>query len=515
MVLNSVEISDLIKERISKFDIETDFVNEGTIISVSDGIIRIYGLTSVMQNEMILLPTGCFALALNLERDSVGAVVLGTYLDVHAGMRVQCTGKILEVPVGHSLLGRIVNALGFPVDGLGSINYDRFYCVENSAPSVIDRKSITQALHTGYKMIDAMIPIGKGQRELIIGDRQTGKSSLAIDIIINQRDTGVKCIYVAIGQKISTVIGVVKKLQENRALKNTIVVVAAASEASSLQYLSPYSGCAMGEYFRDHGEDALIVYDDLSKHAISYRQISLLLRRPPGREAYPGDVFYLHSRLLERSARVNVEYVEHFTKGKIKNKTGSLTAIPIIETQSGDISSFIPTNVISITDGQIFLESSLFHAGVYPAINPGISVSRVGSAAQTSIIKKLSGGIRSILAQYRELESFSQFSSDLDNVTKEKLQHGKRVTELFKQKQYSPMSISRQSLLLFALEYGYLHDLDISSIWRFEDQLIEYAIYKHKDFMQEIDKYGLYNSSIKSKLRLICSTFKEKFFIGV
>ncbi len=391
MQLNSTEISELIKERITQFNIVSEAHNEGTIISVSDGVIRIHGLTDVMQGEMIALPGDRYAIALNLERDSVGAVVMGSYIDLTEGMKVQCTGRILSVPVGHGLLGRIVNTLGKPIDGKGTLNNQGFSPVETIAPGVIERQSVDQPLQTGYKSVDSMIPIGRGQRELIIGDRQTGKTALAIDTIINQRDSEIKCVYVAIGQKASTIANVVRKLEEHGALSNTIVVVATASESAALQYLAPYSGCAMGEYFRDRGEDALIVYDDLSKQAVAYRQISLLLRRPPGREAYPGDVFYLHSRLLERAARVNAEYVETFTQGKVKGKTGSLTALPIIETQAGDVSAFVPTNVISITDGQIFLESGLFNAGIRPAVNPGISVSRVGGAAQTKVMKKLSG----------------------------------------------------------------------------------------------------------------------------
>ncbi|MCR3754937.1 MAG: ATP synthase F1 complex subunit alpha [Candidatus Westeberhardia cardiocondylae] len=512
MELNSAEISKLIKDRISKFDIKTNFYNEGTIVSVNDGIIRIHGITKVMQNEMISLPNGCFALALNLEINCVGAVVMGYYLDLYEGMKVKCTGKVLEVPVGYGLLGRVVNTLGIPIDGKGKLNNEDYYPIENSAPNVIERKSINQPLQTGYKSIDSMIPIGKGQRELIIGDRQTGKSSLAIDMIINQRDTNIKCVYVAIGQKSSAVVNVISKLQEYKSLEHTIVVVASSADSAVLQYLAPYSGCSMGEYFRDIGEDALIVYDDLSKQAISYRQISLLLRRPPGREAYPGDIFYLHSRLLERASCVNKEYVKKFTHGKVINKSGSLTAIPIVETQSGDVSSFIPTNVISITDGQIFLESSLFHSGIYPAINPGISVSRVGSAAQTDIIKKLSAGIRSALAQYRELETFSQFASDLDDNSQKQLLYGRKVTELLKQQQYYPISVSQQALILFALEYGYLDDINLDKIKNFEQELINYTLCKHYVFMKEIDKNGFYNDEISSKFKLICETFKKNIF---
>ena len=427
MQLNSTEIAELIKNRIEQFDVVSEARNEGTIVSVTDGIIRIHGLADVMQGEMIELPGNRFAIALNLDRDSVGAVVMGPYADLAEGVKVKCTGRILEVPVGRGLLGRVVNTLGEPIDGKGPIENDGFAPVEVVAPGVIDRKSVDQPVQTGIKSIDSMIPIGRGQRELIIGDRQIGKSAIALDAIINQKNTGIKCVYVAIGQKASTVANLVRSLEEHGALDNTIVVVASASEAAALQYLSAYSGCTMGEYFRDRGEDALIVYDDLSKQAVAYRQISLLLRRPPGREAYPGDVFYLHSRLLERAARVNEAYVEKFTNGEVKGKTGSLTALPIIETQAGDVSAFVPTNVISITDGQIFLESNLFNSGIRPAVNAGISVSRVGGAAQTKIIKKLGGGIRLALAQYAELAAFAQFASDLDDATRAQLEHGQRV----------------------------------------------------------------------------------------
>ncbi|KES18146.1 F0F1 ATP synthase subunit alpha [Gilliamella apicola] len=509
MQLNSTEISELIKERIAQFNIVSDAHNEGTIISVSDGILRIHGLTDVMQGEMIALPGNRYAMALNLERDSVGAVVMGPYEDLSEGMKVQCTGRILQVPVGDGLLGRVINTLGEPIDGKGSIQHDGFSPVEVVAPGVIDRQSVDQALQTGYKAVDSMIPIGRGQRELIIGDRQTGKTALAIDAIINQRNSGVKCIYVAIGQKQSTIANVVRKLEEHGALKNTIVVVASASESAALQYLAPYAGCAMGEYFRDRGQDALIVYDDLSKQAVAYRQISLLLRRPPGREAYPGDVFYLHSRLLERAARVNEAYVEEFTKGEVKGKTGSLTALPIIETQAGDVSAFVPTNVISITDGQIFLETSLFNSGIRPAVNPGISVSRVGGAAQTKIMKKLSGGIRTALAQYRELAAFSQFASDLDEATRNQLSHGEKVTELLKQKQYSPMTVAEQSIVLYAAERGYLEDVELAKVLSFETALLAYAHSQYADFVKQIDETGNYNDEIENKLKAMLESFKS------
>ena len=508
MQLNSTEISELIKKRIAQFDVVSEARNTGTIVSVSDGIIRIHGLSDVMQGEMIALPGNRYAMALNLERDSVGAVVMGPYADLAEGMEVQCTGRILEVPVGRGLLGRVVNTLGQPIDGKGEIENDGFSPVEVIAPGVIDRKSVDQPVQTGYKAVDSMVPIGRGQRELIIGDRQTGKTALAIDAIINQRNSGIKCIYVAIGQKASTIANVVRKLEEHGALANTIVVAASASESAALQYLAPYAGCAMGEYFRDRGEDALIVYDDLSKQAVAYRQISLLLRRPPGREAYPGDVFYLHSRLLERASRVNEEYVEKFTKGEVKGKTGSLTALPIIETQAGDVSAFVPTNVISITDGQIFLESNLFNSGIRPAVNPGISVSRVGGSAQTKVIKKLAGGIRTALAQYRELAAFAQFASDLDDATRKQLSHGEKVTELLKQKQFSPLSVAEQAVVLFAVEFGYLDDVELSKIASFETALLDYANRNYAEFMQELTKTGNYNDEIKDTLKGILDSFK-------
>ncbi|MBR7631145.1 MAG: F0F1 ATP synthase subunit alpha [Aeromonas popoffii] len=508
MQLNSTEIAELIKQRIAQFDVKSEARNEGTIVSVSDGIIRIHGLADAMQGEMIELPGNRFALALNLERDSVGAVIMGSYDGLSEGMKVKGTGRILEVPVGRGLLGRVLNTLGQPIDGKGPVDNDGFSPIEVIAPGVIERKSVDQPVQTGLKAIDAMIPIGRGQRELIIGDRQVGKTAIAIDTIINQKDSGIKCVYVAIGQKASTIANVVRKLEEHGALANTIVVVASASEAAALQYLAPYAGCSMGEYFRDRGEDALIIYDDLSKQAVAYRQISLLLRRPPGREAYPGDVFYLHSRLLERAARVNAEYVEKFTKGEVKGQTGSLTALPIIETQAGDVSAFVPTNVISITDGQIFLTSQLFNSGIRPAVDPGISVSRVGGAAQTKIVKKLSGGIRTALAQYRELAAFAQFSSDLDEATRKQLDHGQKVTELMKQKQYSPMSVAQQSLVLFAAEKGYLSDVELNKIVDFEAALLSYANTQHGSLMAEINAKADYNDAIVGKLTALLDDFK-------
>ncbi|HEY4582010.1 MAG TPA: F0F1 ATP synthase subunit alpha, partial [Lysobacter sp.] len=483
--------------------------NEGTVTSVSDGIVRIFGLADVMQGEMIELPGNTYALALNLERDSVGAVVLGDYEHLREGAVARTTGRILQVPIGEQLLGRVVNALGEPIDGKGPLGTDLSAPVERVAPGVIWRKSVDQPVQTGYKSVDAMIPIGRGQRELIIGDRQTGKTAMAVDAIIAQKGTGIKCIYVAIGQKNSTVANVVRRLEEQGALAHTIVVAATASESAAMQYIAPYAGCAMGEYFLDRGEDALIIYDDLSKHAVAYRQISLLLRRPPGREAYPGDVFYLHSRLLERASRVSEEYVEKFTNGAVTGKTGSLTALPIIETQAGDVSAFVPTNVISITDGQIFLETDLFNAGIRPAVNAGISVSRVGGAAQTKIIKKLSGGIRISLAQYRELAAFAQFASDLDEATRKQLERGQRVTELMKQKQYSPLPISLQALSIYAVNEGYLDDVPVSKIGAFEAGLHSHFVNTQGELASRVNQSGAWDDSIENTFKQVIAEFKQ------
>ncbi|ACO81293.1 F0F1 ATP synthase subunit alpha [Azotobacter vinelandii CA] len=506
--LNPAEISEIIKQRIASSDVTAQARNEGTVVSVSDGIVRIYGLADVMYGEMIEFPGGIYGMALNLEQDSVGAVILGSYLGLSEGMSAKCTGRILEVPVGPELLGRVVDALGNPIDGKGPIGAKLSDAVEKVAPGVIWRKSVDQPVQTGYKSVDAMIPVGRGQRELIIGDRQIGKTALAVDAIINQKDSGIRCVYVAVGQKQSTIANVVRKLEEHGALANTIVVAASASESAALQYLAPYAGCTMGEYFRDRGEDALIVYDDLSKQAVAYRQISLLLRRPPGREAYPGDVFYLHSRLLERASRVSEEYVEQFTKGAVKGQTGSLTALPIIETQAGDVSAFVPTNVISITDGQIFLESAMFNSGIRPAVNAGISVSRVGGAAQTKIIKKLSGGIRTALAQYRELAAFAQFASDLDEATRKQLEHGQRVTELMKQKQYAPMSIAEMSVSLYAAERGFLQDVPVAKVGAFEQALIGYFQREKADLLAKINEKGDFNDEIDAGLKAGIEKFK-------
>ena len=497
--LNPSEISSVLKEKISGLDLSAERKNEGIIVSVSDGIVRIHGMGDVMYGELIEFENGVLGLALNLEQDSVGAVVLGDYLGLIEGQKAVCTGRILEVPVGEELLGRVVDALGSPIDGKGEIKTEMTAPVEVVAPGVIARQSVDQPVQIGLKAVDAMVPIGRGQRELIIGDRQTGKTAVAVDAIINQKGTGIKCIYVAIGQKQSTVVNVVKKLEEHGALEHTIIVSASASDPAPMQYLSAYSGCSMGEYFRDKGEDALIVYDDLSKQAVAYRQVSLLLKRPPGREAYPGDVFYLHSRLLERAARVNADYVEKATNGKVKGKTGSLTALPIIETQAGDVSAFVPTNVISITDGQIFLETDLFNSGIRPAINPGISVSRVGGAAQTKIMKKLSGGVRTALAQYRELAAFSQFASDLDDATKAQLARGIRITELIKQKQYSPMSVAQQSLSIFAADRGYMDDVEVEKIGSFEEALHGYFTSEKADLEKSINDTGDWNDDIEKQ----------------
>jgi F-type H+-transporting ATPase subunit alpha len=507
MQLNPSEISELIKKRIEGFQATSEARSEGTIVSLTDGICRIHGLADVMQGEMIDFGNNLYGLALNLERDSVGAVILGDYQTVSEGDKAMCTGRILEVPVGEALLGRVVDSLGMPIDGKGPVQAVASSPIEKIAPGVIQRKSVDQPVQTGLKSIDAMVPIGRGQRELIIGDRQTGKTAVAIDAIINQKGTGVKCIYVAIGQKNSSVAGVVRKLEEHGAMQHTIVVSASAAESAAMQYIAPYAGCAMGEYFRDRGEDALIVYDDLTKQAWAYRQVSLLLRRPPGREAYPGDVFYLHSRLLERAARVNQEYVEHVTNGQVTGKTGSLTALPIIETQAGDVSAFVPTNVISITDGQIFLESDLFNAGIRPAINAGLSVSRVGGAAQTKIIKKLGGGVRLALAQYRELAAFSQFASDLDEATRKQLERGQRVTELMKQSQYAPLSVAEMAMSLFAANEGYLDNVPVNKVVAFEAALLAHFRSAYASDLEAINSKPEYNDEVAARLRAIIDEF--------
>ena len=501
MQLNPAEISELIKNKIQGYDEKTETSTQGSVISVTDGICKIHGLSEAMQGEMLEFPGETYGLALNLERDSVGAVILGDYEHISEGDTVKCTGRILEVPVGPELMGRVVNSLGQPLDGKGEVKSSITAPIERIAPGVIARQSVSQPLQTGLKAIDSMVPIGRGQRELIIGDRQTGKTAIAIDTIINQKGKDVVCIYVAIGQKASSIKNVVRALEQHNAMDYTIVVAAAASDSAAMQYISPYSGCAMGEYFRDKGEDALIIYDDLSKQAVAYRQVSLLLRRPPGREAFPGDVFYLHSRLLERAARVNEDYVEKATGGKVKGKTGSLTALPIIETQAGDVSAFVPTNVISITDGQIFLETNLFNSGIRPAINAGISVSRVGGAAQTKLVKSLSGGIRTDLAQYRELAAFAQFASDLDDATRKQLDRGARVTELLKQPQYSPLPISVMAVSLYAVNEGFFDDVELNDVLKFESELHE--------FMKESTQYSKLLSEIESDQKLTDESEKK------
>ena len=508
--LNPSEISDVIKQRIASMELSTEARNEGTIVSVSDGIIRIHGLADAAYGEMIEFDGGIYGLALNLERDSVGAVVLGDYEGLAEGQKARCTGRILEVPVGRELVGRVVDSLGNPIDGKGALHTSETDAIEKVAPGVIARQSVDTPVQTGLKAIDAMVPIGRGQRELIIGDKQIGKTAVAVDTIINQKGKALTCIYVAIGQKMSTIANVVRKLEEHGALEHTIVVAASASTPAALQFVAPYAGCTMGEWFRDRGEDALIIYDDLSKQAVAYRQISLLLRRPPGRKAFPGDVFYLHSRLLERAARVNPDYVEAFTNGEVKGKTGSLTALPVIETQAGDVSAFVPTNVISITDGQIFLETDMFNSGLRPAMSPGISVSRVGSSAQTNFIKKISGGIKLALAQYRELQAFSQFASDLDDATRKQLEHGQRVTELMKQGQYSPMSVSEMGVSLFAATQGFLEDVEVDKVLAFETALLAYMHEVHGDFMKEIDETGAYNDDIVETMKSAITKFKEE-----
>ena len=508
MQLNSSEISELIKSRIQNMEAGSELRTQGTVVSVTDGIVRVHGLAEVMQGEMLEFPGNVFGMALNLERDSVGAVVLGEYEHISEGDTVKCTGRILEVPVGEALLGRVVNALGQPIDGKGPVDCPQTAPIEQIAPGVIARQSVSQPMQTGLKAIDAMVPVGRGQRELIIGDRQTGKTAVAIDAIINQKGTGVLCIYVAVGQKASSIANVVRKLEEHGAMAHTIIVAATASDPAAMQFIAPYAGCTMGEYFRDSGRDALIVYDDLTTQAWAYRQISLLLRRPPGREAYPGDVFYLHSRLLERAARVNPDFVEKKTSGAVKGQTGSLTALPIIETQAGDVSAFVPTNVISITDGQIFLESDLFNAGIRPAINAGLSVSRVGGAAQTKVIKKLGGGIRLALAQYRELAAFAQFASDLDEATRKQLERGKMVTELMKQFQYSPLNVAEMAVTLFAVNRGYMDDVEVKRALPFESALQSYMKSKYAAIMDKIQSTGDLDGEAEKQLSAAIDDFK-------
>ena len=506
--LNPAEITDIIRGRIENLDVSAQAANEGTIVSVSDGIVRVHGLAEAQYGEMIEFTGGLFGMALNLERDSVGCVVLGDYESLSEGMTARCTKRILEVPTGPELLGRVVDALGNPIDGKGPINASASSPVEKVAPGVIARQTVDQPVQLGIKCIDAMVPIGRGQRELIIGDRQIGKTAIAVDAVINQKDSGIKCVYVAIGQKMSTIANIVRTFEENGAMDHTIVVAASAADPAPMLYISPYSGCAMGEYFRDRGEDALIIYDDLTKQAWAYREISLLLRRPPGREAYPGDVFYLHSRLLERAARVNADYVQEFTDGEVKGQTGSLTALPIIETQAGEVSSFVPANVISITDGQIYLELDRFNSGIRPAMSPGISVSRVGGAAQVPFIKKISGGVKLALAQYRELAAFSQFASDLDEVTRRQLDHGARVEELMKQKQYAPMTVAEMGVVLFAASEGYLVDVPVDRVLDFERDLLGYMNAEHAEWMAEVTASGDHNDEIVEYMKAALDKFQ-------
>jgi F-type H+-transporting ATPase subunit alpha len=508
MKLDTAEISSIIKEQIKGFEASAADANVGRIISVGDGVALIHGLSGAMAGEMLEFPGGLMGMVLNLEVDSVGAVIFGEFTELGEGDEVKCTGKIFEVPVGPEMKGRVVNALGQPIDGKGPIKTTLASPVEKIAPGVIERQSVDQPLQTGIKAIDSMVPIGRGQRELIIGDRQTGKTAIAVDTIINQKDTGVTCIYVAIGQKASTVASVVRTLRDHGALDNTIIVAASASESAALQFIAPYSGCTMGEYFRDRGEDALIVYDDLTKQAWAYRQVSLILRRPPGREAYPGDVFYLHSRLLERAARVSAVYVEEFTKGKVKGQTGSLTALPIIETQEGDVSAFVPTNVISITDGQIFLETSLFNAGQRPAINAGLSVSRVGGAAQTKAMKKVGGGLRLDLAQYRELAAFAQFASDLDEATRLQIERGKRAMEILKQDESNPQSVAEMTAILYALNNGDLDDVDVKKIVAFEKAYLASLNSQHSTLVEGLNAAPALNEQVEEGLQKAIADFK-------
>ncbi|MDR1057094.1 MAG: F0F1 ATP synthase subunit alpha [Coxiellaceae bacterium] len=510
-MLKPNEISEIIKQRIQQFDLGPEVKTEGTILSVKDGVVQIYGMANVMLGEMLQFEDNTYGIALNIELDSVSAIVLGEGKNLQEGQKVKCMQRVLSVPVGKGLIGRVVNALGEPIDNKGPINAINFSPIEKIAPGVITRKSVTEPLQTGIKAIDAMVPIGRGQRELIIGDRQTGKTAIVIDTIVNQKDTGVKCIYVAIGQKTSALANIVYRLEECGAMQHTIIVAATAANSAAEQYIAAYAGCAMGEYFRDCGEDALIVYDDLTKHAWAYRQISLLLRRPPGREAYPGDIFYLHSRLLERAARVNEDYVAKVTQGRIKNRTGSLTALPIVETQAGDISTFIPTNIISITDGQIFLETDLFNAGIRPAINPGVSVSRVGGAAQTEIIKKLGSGLRLTLAQYRELEAFSQFSSELDEATRKQLEHGQRAIEILKQIRFSPLTVALMAISLFLIEKELLLDVALNQVVEFEHELHKHFQEEHQDILDQINQHPVYTAEISQKLNEIIVDFKNEF----
>ena len=500
MEIRAEEISKIIQRQIAGYDSGIDVAEVGTVISVGDGIARVYGLENAMAGELLDFSGGVVGMALNLEEDNVGVVLFGESEKVMEGDEVKRTKRLASVPVGDELIGRVVNALGEPIDGKGPIQAEKYNATERIAPGILQRKSVHEPLQTGIKAIDGMIPIGRGQRELIIGDRQTGKTAVAIDTIINQKDTGVICIYVAIGQKRSTVAQVVARLEEKDAMKHTVIVAATASEPAPLLFLSPYSGCAMGEFFMDKGKHVLIVYDDLSKQAASYRELSLLLRRPPGREAYPGDVFYLHSRLLERAAKLSD-----------KEGSGSMTALPIIETQAGDVSAYIPTNVISITDGQIYLEADLFNSGQRPAVNVGLSVSRVGGAAQSKGVKKLAGTLRLDLAQFRELAAFAQFGSDLDKSTQDQLARGQRLTEMLKQAQYAPIGVAEQILLLYAGTKGYLDDIDLSDIAEFETRMYTYFQNQQEDVYKELSDKQMFDEDLEGRIKSALSAFKEQF----
>ncbi|MBX3344886.1 MAG: F0F1 ATP synthase subunit alpha [Nitrospira sp.] len=503
MQIKAEEISSIIKEKIKGFDQQVDVSQTGSVIQVGDGIAKVYGLDGAMAGEMLEFPGGLYGIALNLEEDNVGAVLMGDDVGIKEGDPVKRTGRIAEIPVGEALVGRVVNAIGQPIDGKGPINSQHSSRIEVVAPGVNTRQSVREPLQTGIKAIDAMIPIGRGQRELIIGDRQTGKTAIAVDTIINQKGLGVFCIYVAVGQKRSTVARVVKTLEENHAMEYSMVVAATASDPAPMQFLAPFAGAAIGEYFRDNGKHALIVYDDLSKHAVAYRQLSLLLRRPPGREAYPGDVFYLHSRLLERAAKLSD-----------KLGGGSLTALPIIETQAGDVSAYIPTNVISITDGQIYLGSDLFYSGIRPAINVGLSVSRVGGSAQIKTMKQVAGTLRLDLAQYREMAAFSQFGSELDKATQMQLARGVRMVELLKQGQYKPMPVADQVLSIYAGVNGFLDDVPVDKVLQFEADLLHYVAQNHQDMRKDIATVGKIDDKVGGKLKEIISTFKQKMGYG-
>ena len=513
--IKPAEVSAILKQQLTGLDASATLDEVGTVLQVGDGIARVYGLSNVQYGELVQFDSGLEGIVLNLEEDNVGVVLLGPSKEIKEGDTVKRTQRIASINVGEEIVGRVVNALGKPIDGKGNIEGKLYEMpLERKAPGVIFRQPVNEPLQTGIKSIDAMIPVGRGQRELVIGDRQTGKTTVCIDTILNQKefyDAGepVYCIYVAIGQKASTVAGIAKTLEDKGAMAYTTIVAANASDPAPMQVYAPFAGAAIGEFFRDTGRPALIIYDDLSKQAVAYREVSLLLRRPPGREAYPGDVFYLHSRLLERSARINEDAVSDLTNGKVTGKTGSLTALPVIETQAGDVSAFVPTNVISITDGQIFLESDLFNAGIRPAINAGLSVSRVGGSAQTKIIKKLGGGIRLALAQYRELAAFAQFASDLDEATRKQLERGQRATELMKQKQYSPLSVSEMALSLFAVNEGYLDDVEVAKISDYESALHDYARSNESELLENINKTGDYNDDIEASMKKICDDFAK------